>query len=297
MKRKILSALLALVILAAPLTSACAATVSPSTQKLKVDGAVVSAMVYNIDDSNYFRLRDIAYVLRNTDKRFEVGYDAASNTVLLTTGAFYTGAAPTGEAVRNPAYSLSSQTIRLDGRNVTMTAYNIDNYNFFKLRDLGDRLGFTVGYDETDRAMLITTKEAAAVTGLQFSTTDRSGAAVDQSVFAGHALTMINFWEPWCGPCVGEMPDLEKLWKNYKSKGFQILGVYATDGMEADVDAVLADTGVTYPILHWCDAFEQFETGYVPTTVFVDEHGELVGEALIGSRSYRDWVSVIEGML
>ena len=120
---------------------------------------------------------------------------------------------------------------------------------------------------------------------------------MDQSVFAGHALTMINFWEPWCGPCVGEMPDLEKLWKNYKSKGFQILGVYATDGMEADVDAVLADTGVTYPILHWCDAFEQFETGYVPTTVFVDEHGELVGEALIGSRSYRDWVSVIEGML
>ena len=103
MKRKILSALLALVILAAPLTSACAATVSPSTQKLKVDGAVVSAMVYNIDGSNYFRLRDIAYVLRNTDKRFEVGYDAAANTVLLTTGAFYTGAAPTGEAVRNPA--------------------------------------------------------------------------------------------------------------------------------------------------------------------------------------------------
>lgn len=292
MKRKILSALLALVILAAPLTSACAATVSPSTQKLKVDGAVVSAMVYNIDGSNYFRLRDIAYVLRNTDKRFEVGYDAAANTVLLTTGAFYTGAAPTGKAVSNPAYSLSSQTIRLDGRNVTMTAYNIDNYNFFKLRDLGDRLGFTVDYDETDRAMLITTKEAA-VTGLQFSTTDRSGAAVDQSVFAGHTLTMINFWEPWCGPCVGEMPELEQM---YLDRGGEllILGVYWTEDGAAEV---LSETGVTYPVILFDSAFQRYQTGYVPTTIFVDPGGHVIGQPYVGARSGADWNELVTKMI
>ena len=60
----------------------------------------------------------------------------------------------------------------------------------------------------------------------RFSTTDRDGEAYDESIFAGQTLTMINFWEPWCGPCVSEMPDLEKLYQTYRDKGFLILMAY-----------------------------------------------------------------------
>ena len=110
----------------------------------------------------------------------------------------------------------------------------------------------------------------------RFSTTDRNGAAYDENVFAGQTLTMINFWEPWCGPCVSEMPDLEKLYQAYKDRGFLILGVYSTPDMEEDVDAVLEQTGVTYPILHYTEAFEAFDSGFVPTTIFVDGEGHIL---------------------
>ena len=137
--------------------------------------------------------------------------------------------------------------------------------------------------------------------GLVFSATDRDGKTWDESVFADHALTMINFWEPWCGPCVGEMPDLQKLQDAYADRGLLILGVYQTPDMEADVDKVLAYTGVSYPILHYTEAFDPFQSGYVPTTIFVDGEGRVIGEgdeALhIGSKSFEDWAALIEGML
>ena len=114
---------------------------------------------------------------------------------------------------------------------------------------------------------------------VRFSTTDRNGVAYDESFFAGQTLTMINFWEPWCGPCVGEMPDLEKLYQTYKDQGFAILGVYATPDMEEDVDAVLEQTGATYPILHYTEAFDVFQSGFVPTTVFVDSEGHILRHA------------------
>ena len=87
---------------------------------------------------------------------------------------------------------------------------------------------------------------------------------------------MINFWEPWCPPCVREMPDLEKLYQDYRGQGLLILGVYSTPGMEDEVDAVVTQTGVSYPILQDTEAFEAFRTGYVPTTIFVDSRGHVL---------------------
>lgn len=154
-----------------------------------------------------------------------------------------------------------------------------------------------------------------------FSTADRAGGAWDEGVFAEHKLTMINFWEPWCGPCVGEMPDLQALYEAYADQGFMILGVYSTPGMEDDVSAVLRQTGVTYPILQYCSDFDSFQSGYVPTTVFVDQQGHVLHRVLspdeksmlsdviaqlgeeqtsalyIGSDSYEGWAAIIEGLL
>lgn len=145
------------------------------------------------------------------------------------------------------------------------------------------------------------TTPEAPYSGLTFSTVDRDGNTWDESVFAGHALTMINFWEPWCGPCVREMPDLQKLQENYADRGLLILGVYSTDDMESDVDSVLESAGVTYPILHYTEAFERFESGYVPTTIFVDREGNVLsgseGELYIGSNSYEAWAEIVEGLL
>lgn len=149
---------------------------------------------------------------------------------------------------------------------------------------------------ETQEAAHETQESAApaAYNGIEFSTTDRDGKAWDQSIFADYDLVMINFFEPWCGPCVGEMPELERLYQDYKDRGVLLIGVYST---EDGVEDVLAQTGVSYPILKYCPDFDRFQTGYVPTTVFVNSAGELVGETQIGSNDYAGWAALLDSLL
>ena len=113
---------------------------------------------------------------------------------------------------------------------------------------------------------------------------------------------MINFWEPWCGPCVNEMPDIEKLYENYKDMGLQVVGVYSETSMENDVTQILKDSKIQYLILNYTSEFDQFQTGYVPTTIFVNRNGQVVtlpdGEqSVIGSQSYDEWATTVEYLL
>ena len=129
---------------------------------------------------------------------------------------------------------------------------------------------------------------------LRFSTTTLDGAAVDESILAGHALTMINFFEPWCPPCVAELPELEKLYETYAPQGFQILGVFSTEEGTAEV---VSDAALSYPVLRYVPEFDEFQTGYVPTTIFVDGSGRIVGETQIGSNSYAGWEAIVKDLM
>ncbi len=134
-----------------------APTVVPSSQKLTVDGVAKNTEIYNIDGSNYFKLRDIAALLNGTDSEFSVDYDAESKTIYIWTGASYTsvGGELTTGTDKSASAVPSSQRIMVDFEPVDLTAYNIGGNNFFKLRDLGDALGFDVGYDSETRTILI----------------------------------------------------------------------------------------------------------------------------------------------
>ena len=128
---------------------------------------------------------------------------------------------------------------------------------------------------------------------VRFTGTDQYGNEINENVFREHVLTMINFWEPWCGPCVGEMPELEQL---YQDRGGEllILGVYWTEDGAAEV---LSETGVTYPVILFDSAFGRYQTGYVPTTIFVDPGGHVIGQPYVGARSGADWNEIVTGMI
>lgn len=81
MKRRILTLLLALALVfsLAPAAFAGAETAQLSNQKLSFNGMDFSEVEkYNIDGSNYFKLRDVAALLDGTVAQFNVGYDNAN---------------------------------------------------------------------------------------------------------------------------------------------------------------------------------------------------------------------------
>lgn len=131
----------------------------------------------------------------------------------------------------------------------------------------------------------------------QFTTTDFDGSEVTEQIFAGHSLTILNFWEPWCGPCVAEMPFLEQLNQEYADRGVQVIGVFATPDADEDVQAVLDRTGVTYPIVRYVKEFGFLQTGYVPTTVIIDGTGAIVYGPVAGALNYAGWCALVEELL
>ena len=144
-------------------------------------------------------------------------------------------------------------------------------------------------------------KEAAAETAwepeLVFSTVDSDGQEWTDSCFRDASLTMLNLWAYWCPPCVGELPDLQKLSEDYAEQGFRILGVSLED-YEQDNLQTMQELGVTYPCLRLTEELDEvLSTGYVPTSIFINQEGKIVSEAIVGSRSYDDWAEMIEELL
>lgn len=143
----------------------------------------------------------------------------------------------------------------------------------------------------------------------EFTATGLDGEEVDQSIFTGYDVTMVNVWATFCGPCLREMPDLGALHQEFSEQGFQILGivtdVQAPDGSisqeQVDLAAQIAEeTGASY--LHLLPSEDLiacllWQVSSVPTTIFVDETGALIGKGYLGSRDAAAWRSIIEEKL
>ena len=186
-----------------PASAADRPVIQKTTQALKVDGvSVTGCEIYNIDGNNYFKLRDVAYLLRSTGSRFSVSWDDKTHTVSVVTGADY---APDGSEMkaRNlskttiAAAGESRQTILINGApNSSMKAFLIGDYNFFQLRDLGKALNFDVSYDTGTRTMLVVsradtshTPEPAATSARLGLTADAGRAYLDRIIFLGDSTT------------------------------------------------------------------------------------------------------------
>ncbi len=144
----------------------------------------------------------------------------------------------------------------------------------------------------------------------EFTTTALDGKEYDQDVFKGNKLTMVNVWGTFCSPCISEMPDLEKLSKDYADKGLVIIGIvndvydYTAKENNAekvkDAEQIVADTGVSYLNLLPSASLNEAKLSYIltfPTTYFLNENGEIITGEYIGSRSYDQWADIIDSLL
>ena len=163
--KKVLSMLLVVVMLSSAFTMLASAetlTANPTTSKVLIDGVEKSFEAYNINDNNYFKLRDIAYCLSRTEKKFAIDWQADTNTAILETNKEYVAVG--GELAVSSNFvskntQVSNTNILLNGTPVQAKAYIIDGNNYFKLRDLGQILDFSVEWEASQNALIINTIE------------------------------------------------------------------------------------------------------------------------------------------
>lgn len=113
---------------------------------------------------------------------------------------------------------------------------------------------------------------------LRFSTVDIYGRPVDESIIQGARLVILNIWEPWCGPCVKELPSMEKLYEKYNDAGVLFLGLCCRheDSTAEDSREIVEDVGITYPVIMDCAELKQFDNDGWPENYFFDGEGKLL---------------------
>ena len=134
---------------------------------------------------------------------------------------------------------------------------------------------------------------------LEFSLSTLTGETLDQSIFSDNKLVMVNYWATWCGPCVSEIPDLQKISKEYADKGFVIIGVLTGDDDIDGAKKFIADQGLNYPIVLPEAFFLDHSDGIyaIPTTMFFDSTGKQIGDPVVGAKSHDDWAGLIDLLL
>lgn len=123
-----------------------------------------------------------------------------------------------------------------------------------------------------------------------FQTIDLEGNEVDESIFAGADITVINFWGTFCPPCIEEMPELAE-WDGQLPDNVQIIGVIIDAASEDSEEfeaakQLVADSGVGYTNIIAGDGFPMEvldQLAGVPTTIFVDAEGNCIAPDVFGA--------------
>jgi hypothetical protein len=161
-------------------------TATPINVTVLVDGKDVAFDAYNIADNNRMKLRDVAYALRESTKKFEVLWDESTGYIYLTTGKTYTPIggemSPKGTAIETAIPTQSK--VFLDGAEVTakLSGFYIRGNNYYKIRDLGALLHFGVDWDQRGQTIKIDTAKDYTPEQTQPIMSDTFKTAVNDSL-------------------------------------------------------------------------------------------------------------------
>ncbi len=113
-----------------------------------------------------------------------------------------------------------------------------------------------------------------------------SGQKVRLSQFRGQPV-VVNFWYPSCPPCVEEMPDFSRVYREHRDDRLQIIGVQVV-GLDSaeEGQAFVQKHGINYalgPDMSG-DLVKQYKVVGFPTTVFINRDGKIV----------RRWVGLLD---
>ncbi len=130
-------------------------------------------------------------------------------------------------------------------------------------------------------------KTAVGQTFVDFTMNTPEGKPIKLSDYAGKGkYVLVDFWASWCGPCRQEMPNLVKAYAQYKSKGFEIVGV-SLDKDAKSWTGGINKLNITWPqmsdLKYWdCQGAKLYAIRSIPHTVLIDKSGKIIARGLHG---------------
>ena len=119
--------------------SAAAPKVAVSGHTFKVNGKTVAPQAYNIDGYNYFKLRDVAYLLADTTAPFNVTWSASQSTVVnIVPGQKYqkVGGELSASTLTSLKVSASTFKVLMKGKTLPLRGYLINGNNYYSIADI-----------------------------------------------------------------------------------------------------------------------------------------------------------------
>jgi cytochrome c biogenesis protein CcmG/thiol:disulfide interchange protein DsbE len=116
-----------------------------------------------------------------------------------------------------------------------------------------------------------------------FTLKSPAGNTFTLSELRGQAV-LLNLWATWCPPCRAEMPTIEKIYQEYKDRGFIVLAVDMTyQDNAANIAPFVQEYGLTYPILleETGKVASLYQLRSLPSSYFIDRAG-VIQKVIIG---------------
>lgn len=142
------------------------------------------------------------------------------------------------------------------------------------------------------------------IENFDFQTMDIMDGSVIKSeeFYKEKPLTLVNVWGTFCGPCKEEMPDLGKLYEEYKDK-VNFLGVVVDTNVSMDTNVeeaqqIIKDSGVNYKNIMPNPTTEDTLVNItaMPTTFFVNSEGKVLG-GFVGKADKDSLAATIDKLL
>jgi thiol-disulfide isomerase/thioredoxin len=123
-----------------------------------------------------------------------------------------------------------------------------------------------------------------------------SESALDELIKADNNKILITFMAAWCGPCIDELPVLNKLYQKYKKQDLKLIGISIDlEGPKA-MQPIIDKLQVSFPVYWYGEsAVQKFSLRAIPMT-FLVEDGRIV-EKLPGRRSEKELNKMIREFL
>ncbi len=111
-----------------------------------------------------------------------------------------------------------------------------------------------------------------------------SELALDRLIKADNNKILITFMAAWCGPCIDELPVLNKLYQKYKNQGLKIIGISIDLEGPRAMQPIIDKLKVGFPVYWYGESAVQKFSIYAIPMIFWVKDGQIV-EKLPGRRS------------